>query len=611
MKLISHQKGLLRLAIVALTIALAVGSVLAQTTSFTYQGRLTDGGNPANGNYDVQFALFDSLSGGTQIGSTQTLNTVPVSNGVFTVSLDFGASSFNGGNRFLAISARASGSGLFTLLTPRQQVMATPYAVRSVSAGIADSATTATNATQLGGVVASQYVQTNDTRLSDARTPLPDSSNYIQNTTNQQSSTNFNVSGNGTVGGTLSGNAVNASTHFNIGGNPVLSVSGDNLFAGPGTGQANTTGNGNAFVGSAAGNVNKSGSNNSFFGNFAGEANVIGGNNTLIGSGAGGGSNDGNNNTAVGASTGATSGANNTTLVGYSARALAVGALENSTAIGANAIVTQSNSLVLGSTSNTGIVNITEPDTNVGIGTTAPSKRLEVFTFTVADGINLAGTAPAYFLAGTNKSEKGGLGFAGSAGLYSTDAAAGDLVLRSLSGRLLLQHGMSGADLIINSTGTVSVPNFGSGGTASVCRNSTNGGELAFCSSSLRYKTSIANFAGGMNIINQLRPISFEWKQNRMKDIGLGAEEVEKVEPLLTFRNDKGEIEGVRYDRLGVLFVNAFKEQQQQIEQQREQLDRQETQIKQERAIAAAQQRQLEALKALVCRSHRRASVCR
>src|SRR6266480_861140 len=148
-----------------------VSAAFAQTSSFTYQGRVTDGGTAANGNYDLQFALFDSLSGGAQVGSTQSLNTVAVSNGVFTVSLDFGANAFNGANRFLEISARASGAGSFTLLTPRQQVTATPYAIRSTSAGNADTATnatnaaTATNATQLGGIAASQYVQTNDSRL--------------------------------------------------------------------------------------------------------------------------------------------------------------------------------------------------------------------------------------------------------------------------------------------------------------------------------------------------------------------------------------------------------------------------------------------------------------
>src|SRR5438105_9768584 len=151
---------------VVLAILFSPSSVVAQASSFTYQGRLTDGGTAANGNYDLQFALFDSLSGGTQVGSTQNVNTVAVSNGVFTVSLDFGANAFTGASQFLEISARPTG-GAFTLLTPRQQVTSTPYAIRSANASSADTATnatnatnatTATNATQLGGIAASQYV---------------------------------------------------------------------------------------------------------------------------------------------------------------------------------------------------------------------------------------------------------------------------------------------------------------------------------------------------------------------------------------------------------------------------------------------------------------------
>ena len=146
---------------IVLAMSLGATTARAQTSSFTYQGRLTDGGAAANVNYDLQFALFDSLSGGAQVGSTQTLNTVAVSNGVFIVGLDFGANAFNGANRFLEISARPTGAGSFTLLMPRQQITATPYAVRSTSAGNADTATnatnaaTATNATQLGGIVRS------------------------------------------------------------------------------------------------------------------------------------------------------------------------------------------------------------------------------------------------------------------------------------------------------------------------------------------------------------------------------------------------------------------------------------------------------------------------
>src|SRR2546428_12793602 len=102
----------------------------AQTTAFTYQGRLTDGGTSANGNYDLQFALWDSSSGGMQIGSTQALPAVQVSGGVFTVTLDFGANAFPGANRVLEISARLSGASSFTPLLPRQSITSPPYAVR-------------------------------------------------------------------------------------------------------------------------------------------------------------------------------------------------------------------------------------------------------------------------------------------------------------------------------------------------------------------------------------------------------------------------------------------------------------------------------------------------
>jgi hypothetical protein len=62
----------------------------AQTTAFTYQGQLTEAGTGANGDYTLQCALFDIAAGGTQIGTMQTVPTVPVSSGLFTVQLDFG-----------------------------------------------------------------------------------------------------------------------------------------------------------------------------------------------------------------------------------------------------------------------------------------------------------------------------------------------------------------------------------------------------------------------------------------------------------------------------------------------------------------------------------------
>src|SRR5262245_8419435 len=84
-----------------------------QMTAFTYQGKLTDNGNLANGNYDLQFKLFDALSGGNQQGATLTLISVAVSNGIFSVNLDFGAN-FPGANRYLEISVKLSGNPTYT-----------------------------------------------------------------------------------------------------------------------------------------------------------------------------------------------------------------------------------------------------------------------------------------------------------------------------------------------------------------------------------------------------------------------------------------------------------------------------------------------------------------
>jgi len=67
-----------------------VGMAAAQSTEFTYQGRLLFGDVPANGSYDFEFALFDADSGGDQLGNAFPLSAVSVNNGVFFVLFDFG-----------------------------------------------------------------------------------------------------------------------------------------------------------------------------------------------------------------------------------------------------------------------------------------------------------------------------------------------------------------------------------------------------------------------------------------------------------------------------------------------------------------------------------------
>ncbi len=116
----------------ALTFLSAFNSPLstanAQGTGFTYQGRLNSGGSPANGSFDLEFGLWSAASGPAQLGSKLTSTATAVSNGLFTVTLDFGAN-FPGADRWLEIGVRTNGGGAFSTLSPRQQITAAPYAV--------------------------------------------------------------------------------------------------------------------------------------------------------------------------------------------------------------------------------------------------------------------------------------------------------------------------------------------------------------------------------------------------------------------------------------------------------------------------------------------------
>jgi trimeric autotransporter adhesin len=107
----------------------------AQTTLFTYQGRLATGGDAANGVYDFEFRLYASETNGTPVGSTISTNAVPVTNGLFAVLLDFGMTPFNGQSRWLEISVKNSlTDDLPVVLSPRQPITPTPYALHAFNA---------------------------------------------------------------------------------------------------------------------------------------------------------------------------------------------------------------------------------------------------------------------------------------------------------------------------------------------------------------------------------------------------------------------------------------------------------------------------------------------
>lgn len=400
MKLSTFVRSFIMTFILVITASIAVQ---AQTTSFNYQGHLTDASMPAtSGTYDFEFALYDS--NGTLVASNSTATTgITVTNGNFAIKLDFGSSAFNGADRYLEIRVKKPTDSNYAPLSPRQQINSAPYAIRSISAGMADTATNATNANTLDNIDSSSFVQTN-------------SNQFIRNQTTLELSANFNV------GGTGRASIFDAATQYNILGNRVLSVAGtNNLFAGINTGGANVygsgnsfvgteagqnttggsnnsffgysagkgntlgiknsfvgyfagysnlTGNSNSFVGSKAGLVNSEGSSNSFFGDSAGSSNTTGEYNSFVGAGTGSHNMTGISNSFVGASAGRentngnrnsffgnTAGYNNTTgsnntIMGYSAN-VSAGNLVYATAVGAEALVSTSNTVVLGRTADT------------------------------------------------------------------------------------------------------------------------------------------------------------------------------------------------------------------------------------------------------------------
>ena len=136
----------------------AMGSARAGAadTAFLYQGLLTQSAVPAQGACDLRFELYDQALEGQCVAGPLT-EAVVAEGGAFSVSLDFGSGVFDGGARWMEISAR-TGSNAFTVLRPRQRIASAPYAIRAAEAGRVD-------ATAVRGMIAESQIPLNFARL--------------------------------------------------------------------------------------------------------------------------------------------------------------------------------------------------------------------------------------------------------------------------------------------------------------------------------------------------------------------------------------------------------------------------------------------------------------
>ena len=146
------QNLFLMLALLALsTLNLQLSSVFAQTTAFTYQGRLNVNGSPANGLYDLRFTVCDALTNGSIIAGPLTNSATGVTNGLFAITLDFGSNAFTGPDRWLQLDVRTNGNGMFTNLSPRQPITPVPYALHAQTSSGTNGTLTGSGITLGGG----------------------------------------------------------------------------------------------------------------------------------------------------------------------------------------------------------------------------------------------------------------------------------------------------------------------------------------------------------------------------------------------------------------------------------------------------------------------------
>ena len=118
-------------AVLSMSVCLATARGQSTPTEFTYQGQLRFNNSTVVGPVDLEFRMFDSLTGGKQIGATLSAEKVPLQGGRFAVQLDFGVPAFGSEPHWLEIAVKnagAPGDG-YTTLAPRQVLSSTPLTV--------------------------------------------------------------------------------------------------------------------------------------------------------------------------------------------------------------------------------------------------------------------------------------------------------------------------------------------------------------------------------------------------------------------------------------------------------------------------------------------------
>jgi hypothetical protein len=546
------------------------------TSTFTYQGQLKNGGTAVNGSCQMVFRLYDDPAAGGLIGSPINA-TVPVSNGLFTVGLNFGSGAFNGSGRWLDIQVDCGGGVI--ALTPRQAVTAAPYSFFAASTGALQGYPVTTTAPSSGQVLkwnGSAWVPDVDAggaaySAGFGLTRIGSQFSVVTTTIQQRVSSTCGagfairaVNADGTVtcepvgGWGLTGNAgTNPLTNF-LGTTDAQAL----VFKTNNAERMRVDTNGNVGIGTTT-PTNKLSVN--------------------------GGADFSNGTVGIGTTTPFTSSvfnspslqvvANSPKATVANTRALAVTTNDASNPfaldIRLNGAATLANRSAYIQTTDFNLLDggniLLQPSTgNVGIGTTSPSNKLSV-----------NGTAD----------------FSGNVGIGNTNPVDAKLVIQTPTGtngfsitdgnvKLISRLNASNAefgtltnhDLVFTSGGfTSEVIDAAAGNLFPTCDGcsslgkSTNRWAAVFAqngtiqTSDARLKKSVANLNYGLSQVMQLRPVTFQWKNSSdaRTHLGLIAQEVDQVVPeVVEHSDDPAAPLGMNYTALVPVLIKAVQEQQ-------------------------------------------------
>lgn len=341
----------------------------------------------------------------------------------------------------------------------------------------------------------------------------------------------------------------------------------DNTVFGVLAGTAITTGNYNTFIGKNTGIANTTGEKNTFFGRQAGYSNITGSDNIFIGHQAGyneTGSdklyidNSSTSTPLIGGDFATDEITVNGDLIVKSGEGISLPTAGNGIGFGSSDLSNETWKMEWGGNRE---LSYYRNDTNkvagwVGVSTQGARFAMYQFSFR-----GTADNNPAYsFLQD------------GDTGLVRYDVDEIGLVTGGVTRLICMADGDTGIGTDAPSekldvNGNARFRSIGSG-TSSGALHYESDGTLTTNTSDIRLKKNITRIKSPIKKVQRLRGVKYSWKDSNdaSRQIGLIAQEVEKVVPELVFTNPVDGYKGVHYDKVVALLIEAMKGQQIQIE---------------------------------------------